>query len=251
MRISGAASICVIVSACGGGGAGGNNAGGPAAGLAMFDPALATTPQTLAVVGINDATNGTVTQAGTLTGTAITGTLLAGSVDLNNNRITLGGGGAASVTTAAGVSQQFGFSTGSIFGVAGIPSTSLPSGTNASYLGTMRVAIDDGVVSEVLTGSLAATANFNASRISLSAGSLSSANRSGSLQINNAQISGTRITGGQIALTGNFQHFPTNTSVVHAGQFFGPNGDEIGGAFLKDQPSSTDPLKILGTYSAN
>ena len=242
---------CLLTAACGGGAPAVNTANPPLTSLPLFDPLLNTTPQTLALVGINDANSSAVRQTGSLTGVAISGTLLDGTVDQANSRVALSGGGAASLTTNAAASQAFGFSTGSIFGVAGIPATSLPGGNKATYTGQVTVVVQDDILSEVMTGALTANANFRNSLISLNAPSINSTNRSGALQITNASIVGTRISGGQFDLTGNFNNLPVNSRVTHAGQFFGATGQEIGGVIHKDETGSGNPLKVFGTYAAD
>lgn len=246
----GLVAVVALSTGCGGGAPSQPGAAPPLANLPLFAPALATTPQTITVIGIG-AGNGQVTrQTAVLTGTTIAGSQLAGTVDLPNSRIVLNAGGAGQVTTGNGGDQQFFFDTGSTFGVAGLPAASIPGSGLANFSGTMSVFVDDGSMPELLGGTVSVSADFGNNLVDVTANSLSSANRAGTLGIAGASITGTGISGGALSLTGNFANLPNGSTVSHAGQFFGSGGSEVGGAFHFDETSTGNALKIRGSYSA-
>jgi len=243
-------AILLSLTACGGGG-GGPQVPVPANPpvLPLFDPGQAGTAQNILVVGVDNGNGVVQRQAATLTGSAISGSLLAGTVDVAGQRLTLAGGGSGQLITSAGIDQSFGFSTATHFGVAGAPSAAIPQTGIANYAGNLSAFIDDGVTPETLTGAVMVAADFQNNVVDVSAASINSANHAGSLNIDNATINGTGIFGGLLTLTGNFTSLPTNSGLTHAGQFFGPDGAEVGGAFLLDQMGNGNRIRITGSYA--
>ncbi|WP_342078019.1 transferrin-binding protein-like solute binding protein [Yoonia sp. SS1-5] len=258
------------LAACGGGGGGSDNTGMPVdqvyVPLADTTATEATDLQFVAITNDGTLARG---DAGTLDHDAntVTSGTLRGAINAARTTVTLDGGGTATLTNPDGtdhlrIFRTAGTATDDLFGVVGqVTNTGdLPTTGNPVYRGSVSLTVADGAELYNLDGDVRITADFENSRIRsdfdsfdgtrTDGGTTTSVTDAGTITITNGVLSGTRFTGGSVTTTGEaFELDGGGSTGGTSGQFFGPEGAEIGGVVRVTE--SGGGRSIFGVYSAD
>ncbi len=189
----------------------------------------------------------------------------AGSLNADRTSVTLDGGGTGTLTpTDATYARFFELNPANgprRTGVIGIDSASLPGGT-AVYTGTGNMTIQDNLDVLDLTGTVNVTADFDQGTVDTVYTDLNgtrnpafsgpqAATNVGTVRIEGSQIAGTKFTGGTASLNSasvnNGQPLSAQASTALSGAFYGPDADEVGGAFVVDDLTANS-VSIRGSY---
>jgi hypothetical protein len=198
---------------------------------------------------------------------AVTFSGLSGQINAARAVIDITGGGQATLTTKSGqfgarftASPISGASTTGVIGVATLASD-MPTGS-ADYTGDTRLSAQVGTDLYELTGTATVAATFgtsgtdgtvNTTLTGLSGQKIpsladaSAISDAGTLTLTGASITETSFTGGTAAATGDVIALSGKQTTIHAGQFFGPNATEAGGAFVIDDTSDGNTV-IRGDF---
>ena len=242
-------SASLVLSAC----SGGNNATStPQTELPNNALFLGSSfPVALTVVGLNRSNGAvsidtsTLTDATTITGGRLAGTVIYQAVENAENKIELTSTSQLNIDDP-GTTYAFRFAGSSLTGVAGPAATSLPS-NSVNYSGDASVSVNDGNTSLVALNQFTATADFGSGQIDIFL-----ANSAGnSIRIDNATISGSQISGGTFTASGMTTAPNGSGTLNHRGSFFQGNAQEIGGAFSIDETATSSPntFKAEGIYA--
>ena len=238
----------IALTACSSGG-GNSSAAGYVPDSQLF---MASSPNaTLDVIGLDRTTDTLFTDTTSLNapnilvGGRLDGTVSYSYVRGANNTIALTSGGNANIEDQ-GNQYAFRFGDANMVGIAGIPATSMPSGS-ATYTGFADVSANDGSGSPKVLTNASTTANFNTGKVNVY---LSNAG-SDWIRITGADISGNGYADGALSVSPSFATDPvTSGTLAHQGKFFNGNAEEIGGVFILDRtPSIT--FKAQGVYGGS
>lgn len=284
-------SSLLMLAACGGGGGGSSDDGGDGGtggggdGGSVVVPSGETSPTdasfvavsgvaALSVIGFEgDGTLRTENGASVVdlaTG-AVTGGLLAGTLNGARTRIVLSGGGTAELTNPGETEYVRLFATtplngAPVFGVVGFPSApaDLPASGRVSYNGAAEVMAADATRLYTLAGTGFVVADFGSRRVRIelrdlagSAQGLSPGNTGtvsvpsgGVITIEDSAISGAAFIGGRASAVGlPFGLTGSADASGTQGGFFGTGADEVGGRVVVNDPAGD--VGILGTFAAD
>lgn len=255
------------LSACGGGsqslvpqssnGAGANNFVG------LFDKKSSAKSKVSASL-IDTQKNMTITRAGTLNRAtkAVSMKEFSGKASNDFKRISIKKGGYADLVKSVGkyvAYTDIATPDKGYIGVYGITG-SMPTSSTAKYSGSSRVSMSDGIAQYDLNGKSQITANFGtgmvdvnindlSGRSTIGNGQFSKVSDAGEITLKGAKISGHNFSGGKVSYSGDMLAVPPSASASSSvsGGFYGPNAQEVGGAFAVDDTKNGSSV-ITGAF---
>lgn len=191
---------------------------------------------------------------------------LTGTYDEASDRISLDGGGLATLSNIQDFSAALLVESadGTRFGVFGVTPTQVPTGA-VTYAGTTQMSIVDVDGAYKLTGDMTAvfdlSASFNDLEVTIDNLSGSRTDAFGqplghvdnvaviTLDVGDVNVDGTYSSTSGVSLTSGqlTTGLSGNETVTHNGSFFGVSYDELGGVFVIDD-GTTGSLQVSGTY---
>ncbi|MEJ8561639.1 transferrin-binding protein-like solute binding protein [Yoonia sp. GPGPB17] len=267
-------TICFVLAACGGGGGGGGDRATQEPPESPDYIRLSNTSSTgetpFGYVAINVANQTARGVAGTLDhdGGAIRGGLLSGTINAGRTLVTLPDGRSAELSNPGNTArharlfQTSGFSN-DLFGVLGQHTNAddMPDMGSSVFNGRVEMQADNGDATFALTGNARITVGWDAGNNRVDSvfsnldgnkndrvgGGSVGVNNIGTVSITGATVSGTTFSGGTFSTTGDELAYTGGGRQVNAGQFFGPDATEVGGAFGLNKASE---LELSGVFIA-
>ena len=274
-----ALATCSLLAACGGGsgtaaGDGTGSNGGPAE-VPTSDSYIALNEVTSAVetplgfVAMNSSNRTARGYAGTLdhnTGTLSgNGALLIGSVNIARTLVSLPGGETAELSNPgntashARIFRTNGLSN-DLFGVVGQYTNLdlIPAMASSIYNGSVTLQADNGNATFALVGDATITASWSGDGITSVFNNLDGTRNDGlggginvsdvgTVTISGATLNGSQFSGGTFSTTGDDLVYTGGGTQTHAGQFFGPDAQEVGGVFGLEKENE---LELSGVFVA-
>ncbi|MEL7275572.1 MAG: transferrin-binding protein-like solute binding protein [Pseudomonadota bacterium] len=270
MRVLVQVGFVCLMSACGGGGGGSPSTqptGTTGSGLASLLDTSSAQVSDLALFSINNSTQAVASNTGTIDRSASRFSITSLDGIWSGTSVTLTGGGIATVDPGSN-SFSATFSTQPLSGdaergVVGIPSDPSTLTGTASYTGTTALQINDSTALFDLEGASTLTADFATGLMTVTLENLNGTRASGTapatsvanvatVTLSNVGIAGNRFSGGTAAIssTSLATSLSGSQTVVTAGGFFGPLGDEAGGVVVIDD-TTVGALSLSGTFLAD
>ncbi len=221
-------------------------------------------------VSIDGVSQTSQSDSGTLNLSANDLSLGTASGTLNNDRtnLTVTSGGTGTLTsTNASYARFFELNPTNgprRTGVIGIDADRLPTNT-AVYAGTGNMTIQDNLDVLDLNGTVTVTADFGNGTVDTEYSNLNgtrspafanpqAATNVGTVLVKGSRIAGTGFSGGTASIqstqVNNGQPLSAQATTSLSGAFYGPNADEVGGAFVVDD-LTTNAVSIRGAYIAD